>query len=496
MTRWSIAELTAVDKDGRVIKSPDGALIVDPRQPGVRGYRVRWRVGPAGGEMAYRNRSFKKHRLEEARRFRQLLLDAAAAGADADDSGLPVGAARAAGPSQPRTVEEAAARWADEVTGKARAVNTATNIWNQVGFAIETMRANDGDGLVWDPDRKQRSLFLSELTPETCVDVLMVRRFTDRRAHKGYRRALADYERYQLALAQPSRPGPRPRAIDLPAPPEGRVSARTEEAFSDVMGQMFRDFHERHWTEENLWTSAARVARSAEQLVINDAMVLTIDQGWELADRIGSREGGERYRVPVLVALESAPRVEELYALDRRSFTEDFGELRIERAEVVVSRRYNPAGGPIETRGLKHRPEGDFRAIDQSDDVREALEQHFALYVPEGGRFLSNPDGSPIVHRKGWVNRYFKPAVAEMFAESDNDYLRNTLLKDLRKAGINWWLTNGMTVAEAALLAGHSPQTLTRYYARANEAARSDFRSMINTCRPGTAARRRFRVVS
>lgn len=483
-TVWSIADLTAFDANGRVMKTAYGAFITDHREPGTKGFRVRWRVGLAGSTLRAHNRSFKRHELEEARRFHQSLLDAASSGSAADEHGLPVVRRPVPSSAQPILFEDAANQWAEEVAAKATSSKSRAHIWTQVGFAVETMRATDTGELFWTPDSGRESLWLDDIDSELCLQLLMARRHTDRRAMKGYLSRLADYERYEMSLEDPSRPGPKPREVSLPDLPEHLVSSRTEEAFSDVMGWMFRDLAERGWLPMGLWTLASRMARSAAEKKISDRMVLTRSQIWELADRVASVAGGERYRAPVLVAGESALRMEELYALDRGSFTDDFATLRVEFAEVVTSRRHNPTGETIERRPLKARREGETRNIPQTSYLPSVLEEHFDRFVPEGGRFLSNPDGSLIVQRNIWVNRYFKPAVAEMFAESHNEYLKGTLPRDLRKAAINWWLTSGTSVAEAAFYAGHSPQTLNRYYAAASQEAEGRFRAMIDATPP------------
>ena len=154
-------------------------------------------------------------------------------------------------------------------------------------------------------------------------------------------------------------------------------------------------------------------------------------------------------------------------------------------AEPVVSAKDSPDGTNRERRQLKARRPGDIRPVPIWDTILPEVTKHLERYC-DGGLFVSQPDGDPIRDRARWANQYFKPSVASVLGSASNPNLRSLPFSWLRKAAINWWL-GFMPLHQAAELAGHSPETLLRYYAAATSGAWTDMRMAAHKSLAGKA---------
>lgn len=220
MATWRVSDLTAVDGKGRVVKDEHGALVLDPRNPRIRGYRQRWYVDGYGQQ---RSRSFKRNERGEAERFHQRLADAAERSAEADPAGLPiVGDAPTVSPPQrgvAPTFEDAAEEYWAKKSSKWTATNTITFHRSQLAFAAAVLRVVDGTPLDYRADGAGSSMPLHAVTPALCEELILVRRHTDLRRR-------AQLQRLRL------------QGLHVTGEPE-LVSARTEIAFATTMGMFF-----------------------------------------------------------------------------------------------------------------------------------------------------------------------------------------------------------------------------------------------------------------
>jgi hypothetical protein len=321
-------------------------------------------------------------------------------------------------------------------------------------------------------------MLMSAIDGEVCRSLLAARRTVDRRQMGSYEAAMRRYEAVQRSL-QRQGPGRRSAPMELPEPPKADpVSGRTVELFDTEMRLLFAWLTKRGYIPEDFWADIQIAKEDDRHVAIH--MVPTPDQVWDIADVVASLDGGERYRVPILAAFELAPRPEELFAIETDWFDLDPDDPHItfRWAEVVVTKRYSSTGSRLEVRPLKHRAPGKTRECLVTDHLRPLIGEHLDRFATNG-KFLSHPDGSPIIDRTPWQNRYLAPAVERVLGDSKVQELRELTLRNLRSAGITWWLRNGFNVKEAAEQSGHSPGTLLRYYAAATEQHRGEARQRL-----------------
>ena len=256
-----------------------------------------------------------------------------------------------------------------------------------------------------------------------------------------------------------------------------------------MMSAFFRWAHSSGLTSTDLWAPVAEFVSRPADMRISERMVPSVGQVIDLADATGRLPGGERYRVPVLAAGLLGPRPEELFVVEGSEFhiasepvngVNDLGPyVEFSCSEPVVSAKDSPDGTNRERRQLKARRPGDVRRVPVWDAILPDVMEHLERYC-HGGLFVSEPDGGPIRDRARWANQYYKPSVASVLGTASNPTLRTLPFSWLRKAAINWWL-GIMPLHQAAELAGHSPETLLRYYAAATSGAWTDMRVAAQT---------------
>jgi hypothetical protein len=491
---YIVQPFNAVDAQQKIVKDEWKVRILDPKHPKhgkrIHGYQVRWIVVTADGTERRFKRVFARNAQEPAEMLHRRLKLAEGGDAWADEDGMPI--SHRTTPTGSIRIDEAMREYFLETERNRDSGKHKQGLETNLRFALNVLRSAP-DGLIHYRHGEPESLraghestherpeddpmLMRDIDDTACRRLMEARATVDRRAWKGYFTALRKYHRAQERQYRRG-PGPRPRSVEMPQPPAERATApRTVELFLLEMTQFFE------WAVQRGYLTRNHIAvidpPSRKDRKVARYMVPTQDQAWDLADAVGSLPGGARFRVPILVAFELAPRPEEWFAIETDWFQLDCDEpyLDLRWAEVEVASRYGTNGLPIEVRPLKHRGEGDTREVPIGDFLIGEIRQWFDDFGHETGKFVSLGDGGRVKDRSAFQAEFLAPAVQKVFGASSVKELREMTLKTLRKGGITTWLDDGIDIKRAAERSGHSPTTLLLHYAGATEQANGEFRA-------------------
>jgi len=144
---------------------------------------------------------------------------------------------------------------------------------------------------------------------------------------------------------------------------------------------------------------------------------------------------------------------------------DQWGELHLRTARPDAGKRWTDEGAERDSRGLKHRAEGESRRVPCPPPLTRLLREHLALFNGEPAQYLfRGVQGGPlatITYRRAWDN-------ARRSALREHEY-RSPLARrpyDLRHACLSTWLNGGVAATQVAEWAGHSVEMLLRVYAK------------------------------
>jgi integrase len=145
--------------------------------------------------------------------------------------------------------------------------------------------------------------------------------------------------------------------------------------------------------------------------------------------------------------------------------SEQWGELHLRTASPDAGKRWTDEGTGRDSRGLKHRAEGESRRVPCPPPLTRLLREHLALVTGEPAQYLfRGVQGRPlaaITYRRSWER-------ARRSALTEHEY-RSPLARrpyDLRHACLSTWLNGGVAATQVAEWAGHSVEMLLRVYAK------------------------------
>lgn len=380
-----------------------------------------------------------------------------------------------------------------------------TNIRNVLSFVTSTMvyrepyQDDPPEVAAWKRARldipgveEGASLHVALILAPDLADAIAVRRVTDRRVERLNEQAMDRWSnawaRYTQAVAAqqagtrrgrlPARPAEQV-ALREPAP---QVEARTEELFANSI-RMLLGHAENHGLllGPNPWRRfAARGGhgqvgfRRPQPLAVHERNVPPLGAVLDLAEAIATqgppdprtgRPTGDRLRALVVLSAMAA-RPSEYWALRPSDYRPGpHPTLTIAGAAGPVNAASSPTGDTYERRDiLKDRGPGQVRVLPLPRAAADALDAHLAAGYASAEHLFTAPEGGP-VRWGNLIDRYWKPAVQQVFGHSSEPLLRDLQLRWLRKGAITWLLRAGMPLTQVAETAGHSPTVLLEHYA-------------------------------
>jgi integrase len=142
-----------------------------------------------------------------------------------------------------------------------------------------------------------------------------------------------------------------------------------------------------------------------------------------------------------------------------------WGELHLRAARPDAGKQWTDEGAERDSRGLKHRAEGQSRRVPCPPPLTRLLREHLALLHGEPADFLfRGVQGHPlatITYRRAWDK-------ARRSVLTAHEY-RSPLARcpyDLRHACLSTWLNGGVPANQVAEWAGPSVEMLLRVYAK------------------------------
>ena len=204
---------------------------------------------------------------------------------------------------------------------------------------------------------------------------------------------------------------------------------------------------------------------------IDRRRVINPDQARALLAAVGAQEpSGPRLVAFFGVMYYCGLRPEEavmLRAADLRlpADNDEWGEMQLTATAPDAGTRWTDSGADRDRRGLKHRGEGEIRAVPIPPPQVRLFRSHLDAYgaSPDGHVFRGVKGGllATITYRRVW-----KRAREAALNGHESASLLGRRPYDLRHACLSTWLNGGVAPAQVAEWAGHSVEVLLRTYAR------------------------------
>lgn len=142
-----------------------------------------------------------------------------------------------------------------------------------------------------------------------------------------------------------------------------------------------------------------------------------------------------------------------------------WGELLLVRSSPRAGSAWTDNGTPRDQRGLKHRADGEVRAVPLCPELIAIIRRHL-------DRFGAAPDGRIVATAQGaiasdsWYGRVWTMArtMALSGAQAASPLAQRPY--DLRHAAVSTWLNAGVPVTQVAEWAGHTVEVLLKVYAK------------------------------
>lgn len=212
------------------------------------------------------------------------------------------------------------------------------------------------------------------------------------------------------------------------------------------------------------WTAPKAVETVDRRSVVNMA------QGRLFLAAVGEQgQQGERLVAFFACMLYAALRPSESIGLREPHLAampeQGWGEFLLARSTPRAGRMWSDSGQSREERGLKHRAEGDTRAVPAHPELVTIIRRHVDRFgYGPGGRLFSGPYGGlidestylPIFHR----------ARAAVLTPGELESPLAARPYDLRHTAVSTWLNAGVPATQVAEWAGHSVAVLLKVYAK------------------------------
>ncbi|MER7505943.1 tyrosine-type recombinase/integrase [Nonomuraea pusilla] len=199
--------------------------------------------------------------------------------------------------------------------------------------------------------------------------------------------------------------------------------------------------------------------------------VVNPTQAHALLDAVRRQEPSGPLLMPFFALLYFAGlRPEEAVTLHESDLTlpaqeGTWGYIHLTRAAPLAGKEWTDSGKSRDSRGLKHRAEGETRLVPCVPELVEILRAHLASSSSRpDGRVLHGPGGrelSPTTIRRVW-DRARRAALSE--AEYSSPLAKRPY--DLRHACLSTWLNAGVPAKQVAEWAGNSVKVLLSTYAK------------------------------
>lgn len=144
---------------------------------------------------------------------------------------------------------------------------------------------------------------------------------------------------------------------------------------------------------------------------------------------------------------------------------EGWGEVQLTNAEPRAGSRWTNNGKPRERRELKHRAQGDIRAVPIHPELVRLLRDHLEQFgTGSDGRVFLGPRGGLMTDRA--YLKVFHEARAKAFTTEEASSPLMDVPYSLRHAAVSTWLNAGVPAPQVAQWAGHTVDVLLRVYAK------------------------------
>ena len=183
----------------------------------------------------------------------------------------------------------------------------------------------------------------------------------------------------------------------------------------------------------------------------------------------------------------SALRPEEVVGLNRdhielppASQHDAWGELHLTSAAPHAGRHWTKDGSLRETRALKHRIEGESRAVPIPPQLAVILRNHLAEFPdgPEGRLFYGVRSAS--MSSTTYMQAWREARKAALTPREQKSPLASRPY-DLRHACVSTWLNAGVAAPQVAAWAGHGVDVLLKIYAKTVEGQEAIAKRRIET---------------
>lgn len=407
-----------IDSNRKVVCDKRGAVVKSKSDPRIRGFEQRW-TDPSGKA---RRKLFTSH--TEAMRFHEDLIVAKRDGWAADAKGRPISPVAAA------LLENQSAPTFDEVV--LRFLKDKKGSWLPKSFQS------------YEPSLLTAGRWLREMhgaSPRiTQVDRQMIKDLVRKRRHTVVLRdqktgAITDVYDASRAMVKDA------TALNFRKALNFVINYAINEKLIEAPGPIYALPRERSY----------------------DAATVEVAPGMEDLELLAGAVH-PRFEALILMRGLTAIRPAELKPLRARDIDTETWWMVLFETETDVGSRYTSDGSTTVKGTLKSRSPGSTRQVRVPDHkrLRELLKRRVAEAKSPNDLVFTMIEGGPI----NWNNlrrRYFKPAVQQLWASGP---LKDLTFYELRHAAVSWWVEIGVNEATAAAWAGHSVDTMNRYYKR------------------------------
>lgn len=198
-------------------------------------------------------------------------------------------------------------------------------------------------------------------------------------------------------------------------------------------------------------------------------VVVNPGQARKLLEAVAAQESsGGRLKAFFAVMYYSALRPAEAANLTKSCLLlpeEGWGELLFEFSTPSAGASWTDSGQRREQRQLKHRAQGETRAVPSPPELTRILHDHLSAYgTDESGRLFQGVRGGELSESTYW--RAWRKARETALTPDEQG---SPLVKrpyDLRHAAVSTWLNAGVPATQVAEWAGHSVHVLLMIYAK------------------------------
>jgi integrase len=224
---------------------------------------------------------------------------------------------------------------------------------------------------------------------------------------------------------------------------------------------------------------------------VDPRAVVNSDQARRFLAAVAAQgEVGERLTAFFGCMYYAAMRPEEITDLRETNLAslpdEGWGEALLTHSNPRSGAAWTDNGRARQRQALKHRADGETRAVPLHPELVKLLREHLDSYgTGPAGRVFTGPRGG-VVGDSAYLPVFHKArAAAFTGAEAASVLARHPY--DLRHAAVSTWLNAGVAPPQVAEWAGHSVDVLLRVYAKCISGKQDEAkRRILDAMRPGT----------